>query len=85
METVYYAMSDGTFIETKHNLKKRIRASIFLVAVLIVKTVEESQSNLSQKNSPSILKDGLFIKGIPIHSMISLANQFPISTIESLE
>ena len=42
MATVYHAMSDGTFLETKCNLRKGIRSLVFLAVVLTVEAMEES-------------------------------------------
>ena len=44
----------------ERNFVERIKAPIFLKAILEIETLQEPQSNLEEKSSPSILKDDLF-------------------------
>ena len=61
--TVLHTRAYGRFIEIQSNLRRnfteRIKAPIFLEAVLAIEIerVQESQSNLEEKVNPSILKD----------------------------
>ena len=62
MKTAFHARSYGRFIEIKSNLRKknfieRIKAPIFLEAVVAIEIMEDVQSNLDEKDNPSILKD----------------------------
>ena len=60
MTIVFHTWPYGTFIEIQSNLRKknfieRIKAPIFLKAVLAIEIMP--QSNLENKVNPSILKD----------------------------
>ena len=44
----------------ERNVVERINAPIFLEAILAIETLQEPQSNLEEKDNPSILKDDLF-------------------------
>ena len=41
------------------HFKKRIKAPIFLEAVLAIQIMQEPHPNLEEKDNPSILKDGV--------------------------
>ena len=70
MTTVFYTWAYGGFIEIQSNLRKknfieRIKAPIFLEAVLAIKVMNELQSNLEESVNPRILKDDIFSRTDP--------------------
>ena len=95
--TVLHTRAYGRFIEIQSNLRRnfteRIKAPIFLEAVLAIEIerLQESQSNLEEKVNPSILKDDFSPRtDRPIHFPINSTsvirsvkrNQFCFSSIE---
>ena len=61
MIIVFHARLDGRFIEINHNLKRKKlhrvnKRLIFLVTVLAIETIQVPQSNLEEKDNPTILK-----------------------------
>ena len=52
----------------ERNFIERMKAPIFLEAVLAIDTMQEPQSNLEDKVNPSILKDDYFSKTDPSFS-----------------
>ena len=50
----------------ERNFIERIKAPIFLEAVLVMEKMYEPQSNFEEKDNSSILTDGFFLKNRPI-------------------
>ena len=55
MTAVFHVRSYGRFIETKSNFGRKKLHKMFLEAVLAMKTMQEPQSNLQERDSPMIL------------------------------
>ena len=61
MTIVFHARLYGKFIEIQSNLRRKkfleqITAPIFLTTVLVIEIMQESQSNLEEKDKPQHLK-----------------------------
>ena len=59
MGSLFQARLYGRFIKDhpQRNFRELIKAPIFLEAVLAIETMQEPQSNLNEKEGPSILRD----------------------------
>ena len=61
MTTAFHARPYGRFIEIRRilgerNLIEQVKAPIFLKAVLAIEIIQEPQSNLEEKDSPSTFR-----------------------------
>ena len=70
MTTVFHARRCGKFINLQSNLAgrnfiERIKAPIFLDALLAIETMQELQSNSEEKVNSSILKDDFSSRASP--------------------
>ena len=62
MSTVLHAWPNGRFIEIQSNLSRKQldrmnQGSNFLAGFLVIEIMQECQSNLKEKDNPSILKE----------------------------